>query len=129
MSQQTLKTSSTGRDSGAGTAIVVAVGTKRACVAEGWSDAAEIVQLGADGLLGGRPDRAVDIGVHPGHHLRRGRVARPERVAHLVQSLVPVLAIEGQQPSGSVTTGPWPGRIAVTVRLRTRASSTSRDWK
>lgn len=62
----------------------------------------QVLQLRSNRLLGGRPQTAVDIGVHPGHDFTRGTVPCGQRGPHLVESLVPVVAIK-RQPRGRVS--------------------------
>src|SRR5215217_1481468 len=69
----------------------------------------QVLQLGSNRLLGRRPQSAVDIGVYPGHDFTRRTVPCRQRGPHLLESLLPVLAIERQPGSWVGDDRPVPG--------------------
>ena len=56
----------------------------------------EVLQLGPNRLLGGRPQAAIDVGIHPRHDLARRTVPCRERGSNLIQPFQPMPAIKGQ---------------------------------
>src|SRR4051795_3631665 len=82
---------------------------------------AQVVQLGADGELGGRPEDRVDIGVHDlddpardalvveGYAVARGGVERAKGAADLVEPLLPVGDVVVEHREGGVDHRPVAG--------------------
>ena len=82
----------------------------------------EVVELGEDGELGGRPQRLVDVGVDPADDLGRRRRAGRDGRAHLLEPLLAVGQIVAGQRGGVGRTGPWPGSRVTGPRSTIRRS-------